>query len=946
MTGRRFLPLIAVGALAFALPAVAFAGPGDPDPTFSGDGQLTTGFGSTPFHSADTASASARDASGRIYIAGSTPANNGDVALVRLTAAGVVDTTFGINGIATADINGADDQGTGVAVDGSGNVYVGGTSGDQSSGDDFALVRFTGAGVLDTTFGGGDGIVTTDFAGQEDFANGLALVGGSPVLAGWSDADPDEDHDSYDFAVAKYTTAGVLDSTFDGDGRVTTDFGSNQDQGFAVLSTGAGSTFVVAGRTDPSGADVGDFALARYTASTGALDGTFGSGGKQTVDFSGATPNGDFAAALAVDSSNKIVVVGSTGGSDCGVARLSGTDGSPDSGFDGDGKQTVSTPASGSTSSSSDQCYAVAVQPDDAVVLGGTEFTNGEGKFVLSRVTSAGALDTAGFGTAGFVITNFNTQCCDGEGITGLFVDGTNSKIIATGTGNSNFAAARYALSDGAVDTTFGTASSGRVEVDVISPIPSSETATDVAVQPDGKIVAVGPTNAAEIVQAKGDLEFGVARYNADGSLDQTFGVGGPDGNGRVATNFDVNADETGTSDSPSSVAIQPDGKILVAGKTNPPGSDPGDFAIARYMPNGTLDATFAPGGPDGDGLLTTNFGGANGDSASGIATTGTPGTAGFRIVAAGTKSVSSSSQVIAVAAYQENGTPDAGFNGGQQTTDLVSVYPTATVAIQPDGKVLVAATQGDFQPFPVDFALVRYTSSGAPDPSFGGGDGIVTTDFAGGYDQAYSLAVQDLGADEVRIVVGGAASPDSVSPANGGLAVYMTDGSLDSTFAPGGPDGDGKLTFDMHSNNSFDAVRDLAIQPDGKIVGAGSVGSGDFGVLRVTSSGELDPGFGDGGLASTAFPVPQFTQLLAPGVALQSDGKIVAAGGQFNPFNGSDFMLARYGAPDQVSPPPPQPPPTTTTTAPKTSKKKCKKKKKKHAASVAKKKCKKKKKR
>jgi uncharacterized delta-60 repeat protein len=924
------------------MPAIAFAGPGDPDPTFSGDGQLTTGFGSTPFHSADTASASARDASGRIYVAGSTPANNSDFAVVRLTAAGVLDTTFGINGIATADIGGADDQGTGVAVDGSGNVYLGGTSGDQSSGDDFALVRFTSAGVLDTTFGGGDGIVATDFAGQEDFANGLALVGGSPVLAGWSDADPDEDHDNYNFAVAKYTTAGVLDSTFDGDGRVTTDFGSDQDQGFTVLSTGAGSTFVVAGRTDSSGADVGDFALARYTASSGALDGTFGTGGKQTVDFSGATPNGDFASALALDSGGKIVAAGvaGSGNGDFAVARLSGTDGSLDTTFDTDGKQTISSPASGTTLNSQDQAYAVAVQPDGKILLAGIEYSNPH--WMLARFSDTGVPD-AGFGSGGILLTPFGSTPSTTTQATGLFVDA--SHIVTTGTADDNFAAARYATSDGALDTTFGPDATGKVEVDVVSPIPSSETATDVAVQPDGKIVAVGPTNAAEIVQTKGDLEFGVARYNPDGSLDQTFGVGGPDGNGRVATNFDVNADETGTGDSPSSVAIQPDGKILVAGKTNPPGSDPGDFAIARYMSNGTLDATFAPGGPDGDGLLTTNFGGANGDSASGIATTGTPGTAGFRIVAAGTKSVSGSSQVVAVAAYQENGTPDADFNGGQQTTDLISVYPTAAVAIQPDGKVLVAATKGDFQPFPVDFALLRYTSSGAPDPSFGGGDGIVTTDFATGYDQAYSLAVQDLGAGEVRIVVGGAASPDSVSPANGGLAVYTTDGTLDSTFAPGGPDSDGKLTFDMHSNNSFDAVRDLAIQPDGKIVGAGSVGSGDFGVLRVTSSGELDPAFGDGGLASTTFPVPQFTQLLAPGVALQSDGKIVAAGGGFNAFNGSDFMLARYGAPDEVSPPPsPQPPPaTTTTTAPK---KKCKKKKKKHAASVAKKKCKKKKKR
>jgi uncharacterized delta-60 repeat protein len=302
---------------------------------------------------------------------------------------------------------------------------------------------------------------------------------------------------------------------------------------------------------------------------------------------------------------------------------------------------------------------------------------------------------------------------------------------------------------------------------------------------------------------------------------------------------------------------------------------------------------------------------------------------------------VNNSSDAIAVSVYEEDGTPDATFNStGTQTTNLVSVYPTAAVAIQPDGKVLVAGTKGDFFPFPVDFALVRYEATGALDTSFGGGDGIVATDFAGGYDEARSVAVEDLGAGEVRIAVVGRASPDTTSTADAGVAVYTTDGTLDSSFAPAGPDGDGKLTFDLASN--FDALRGAAFQPDGKIVASGTVESPGFGVVRILPAGLLDSSFGGDGLASADFGAPS-DQHMAAGLALLPDGRIVAAGGRLIAQNGSDFFVARYGdAP--VTTPPVTTPPVTTPATPNTKKKKCKKKKKHRAASVAKKKCKKKK--
>jgi uncharacterized delta-60 repeat protein len=918
---RRSLAL-AVTGVALAAPSGALAGAGDLDPTFSSDGKLTTSFGGTPFHADDTGNAAARDGTGRIYIAGSTPANEGDFAVARLTSAGVVDTTFGNNGIVATDISGSDslDQAWAVLIDGSGNVVVAGTTGTDEEAD-FAVARYTNSGVPDASFGGGDGVVVTDLAGRDDEAFGATLAGTNIIVAGLTDTDPDTSNESNDFAIASYNSTGALDPSFGGgDGLVTTDFSSGRDEAFAVRATG--STFVAAGRTDPAGADGGDFALARYSASTGAPDNTFDTDGKQTLSFTSVS-NSDFVSALAGDGSDRIIAVGATGGSDCGIARLASSNGAPDNTFDSDGKQVVSTPASGETLGSADQCYATAVQADDAVVVAGAEFTNGD-RWVLGRVTSTGAIDSA-FGTNGIVITDFGSH----DLATGLFVDESAGKIIAAGTGNDNFAAARYAKSDGALDTTFGTAGSGRVEVDVVAPTPSTEAAGDVALQPDGKAVVVGSTNAGPITQFGGDGNFALARYNGDGTLDSEFGAGGLDGNGRLTTNFDENLDTSGTHDGAAAVALQSDGKIVVAGSTDPVGADPRDFAIARYLSNGNLD----PGFGGGDGLVTTNFGGgtggSGGDYANDVAIEGTPGTSSFRIVAAGATSGNNlAEEDFAVAAYKEDGTPDDSFDGdGKQTTSVGFGDIANGVAIQADGKIVAGGQSGAFSA--TDFAMVRYGANGIPDSDFGGGDGIVTTAF-NGFDLAEDVAVQELGEGEVRIVLVGRA--DAGSGTDGAMAAYTTDGTLDDGF-----NGNGKLPVPL--GGSFPHLTGVALQPDGKIVASGVVEAEGFGVVRVTSTGSLDPTFGGDGRTSTPFAGSASVQG-ANGLAPLPDGRVLAVGGDQPPQNGSDFMLARFGDAPVTTPPQTQ---TQQPTVSQPVKKKCKKKK--RAASAAKKKCKKKKK-
>ena len=922
MTGR-LLFAIAAALSAFVLPSTAFAAAGDPDTTFNGTGQLTTAFGTTPFHPEDRGSAAARLATGETYVAGE---SGEDFALVRFTAAGTLDTTFGGgDGIVSTDISGAgsEDDVFGISVDaGTGNVVVAGQTGNNETAD-FALVRYTSTGALDAGFGG-DGIVTTDFGGsREDVALAVTtLAGGGVIAAGYAETDPDTDIDDNDFALAAYNSSGSLDPAFDGDagngnGLVTTDFGSDDDIANAALLT-AGSKIVLAGGTDPAGVDTGDFAVARYSTSTGVLDGTFDTDGKQTVSFTGGAGNGDAAYALATDAAAKILVAGTAGpgNGDFAVARLDGTSGALDNGFSTDGRQVVSTPGSPPTINSTDLLSAVAVQADGKLVLAGMEGSE-NGRFLLMRLDGTTGTPDAAFDSDGILITDFGGSVF--AGAAAVFIDETAGKIIAAGTGNSNFAVARYAQADGTLDGTFGIG--GKAEADVPHSVQSTEAARAVAVQPDGKIVVVGPTNVDAITQVGGDQQFGIARYNPDGTLDAGFGAGGLDGNGRVSTNFGLAPNGAGTVDTPAAVALQSDGKIVVAGMTDPVGTDTGDFAIARYTTAGVLDTTF-----DGDGLLSGDLGGVEGDSATGVAVQGTVGNPGFRIVVAGTKSLSFPDSDFAVTAYDEFGAPDTSFGGtGTVTTSFGAMDQANAVATQADGSVVVAGVRQDFSNS--DFALARYTSNGNPDMTFDT-DGKLTTDIAGHGDVAYGVAVRELGAGEVRIVASGqAAGPD------GGLAAYTTDGSPDTSFA-----GDGELTIDLSS--SFDALRGVAIQPDGKIVGLGTVEAPNFGALRVTQTGVLDPTFGGDGLASTVFPNPNLDDRSAFGVALQPDGKVVAVGGPLNSQNGGDFLVARYGSVATEIPPSVTPP--IQPTQPK--KKKCKKKKKHRAASVAKK-CKKKKK-
>jgi uncharacterized delta-60 repeat protein len=401
----------------------------------------------------------------------------------------------------------------------------------------------------------------------------------------------------------------------------------------------------------------------------------------------------------------------------------------------------------------------------------------------------------------------------------------------------------------------------GKVSTDFFG---DADSALDMVIQPDGRIVVAGSAR-----NAGSNVDFALARYNRDGSLDASFGTAG-----KVTTDF------LNIFDQANALALQPDGKIVAAGISRDQ-MDRADFALARYNSDGSLDASFGRGGK-----VVAGFAGAGAARGIAIQSDG-------RIVAAGASFVGMIGD-FALVRYNTDGSLDASFGvGGKVTTDFFGFSDGANaVRLLPDGRIIAAGSSFRSSTL-VDFALARYKSDGSLDPSFGAG-GKVTTDFFGFSDSASALVVQPDG----LVVAAGGANNLNITGTDFALARYNGDGSLDASF------GDrGKTTTDFLG--ILDAAADVALQSDGRIVAVGFASNDlsgllvDFALSRYDKNGRLDTGFGSGGKVITDFFGDRD---VANAVAIQADGQLVVAGTAFNGsvFNGStnsDFALARYAA-------------------------------------------------
>ena len=817
-------------------------GPGDLDPDFSADSILTTAIGSA----GDRGFAVARQDDGKIVVAGySYNGSDQDFAVVRYTAGGVLDPTFGTGGMVVTDFGASrNEEAYAVAIQDDGKIVVAGQAGNGSNWD-FAVVRYTADGELDTTFST-DGKAAVHFDNNE-YARAVAIQSdGKIVVAGWAEISGQNNN----FALARFNADGTPDTSFSTDGKLHTRFGSSNTaiQEATALAVQSDGKIVVAG--NGGNGTNRDFLVARYTTA-GALDTSFGADN----DSSGApdgwrlTPVGsdnDRAYGVAVDGSGNIVLAGETdasGGPDFAVVRYTST-GALDTSFDSDGVVTTGIGSAG------DRGRAVRIDANGKIVVGGYSYNGSDQDFAVVRYDTDGSLDTDfhSDGKATAAVGSGNDEAhamvLDADGnilLAGHSHNGANLDIaLAAFTAGGEPAA----ILDGPGWLTTAVGS-------------GNDQASAVAVQSDGNIVAAGYSHNGS------DEDFAVVRYDAHGALDTGF-----DSDGKVTTAIGSGEDVA------FAVAVQADGKIVAAGKSNN-GTD-GDFALVRYDADGSLDTGFGTGGK-----VTTAIGSGE-DQAYEMAVQGDG-----KIVAAGV-SHNGSDEDFAVVRYNADGSLDTGFSSdGKVTTAVGSGEDIAfAVAVQADGKIVAAGSSNNGSD--EDFAVVRYNADGSLDTGFGTG-GKVTTTIGSAGEAARSVAIQSDG----KIVAAGASNNGS----NTDFAVvrYNADGSLDTGFGTGG-----KVTTAVGS--AGDVAFAVAVQADGKIVAAGSSNNGsnwDFAVVRYNADGSLDTGFGAGGIAASDLA---FRDNRAFAAAIQpDDNKIVLAGRSDNATD-RDIAVARY-LPGEVVP-------------------------------------------
>lgn len=412
--------------------------------------------------------------------------------------------------------------------------------------------------------------------------------------------------------------------------------------------------------------------------------------------------------------------------------------------------------------------------------------------------------------------------------VSGLIVFCLTSPALAAGWPDPTFGV------DGKVATSFGADTFDEIR--------------DLALDPNGAIIAVGPAN--ERINNGSRQGFGVARYLPDGSADLSFS-----GDGRTITYLTMQRD------SAYAVAAQPDGRIVVGGQASIEYKS--RFALARYNVDGTLDETFGANGT----VLTS----LNGDESLILDLALQPD--GRIVVAGRTRTVYDSD--VALARYTADGALDRSFSGDGIEVTQVGAASTGAIALEilPDGKLLVAAA-GYSSPHSI--YLLRYLQDGSLDAEFGEG-GTVAVD-TGGPATLNDMALQRDG----KVLLAG------MRPSGFGVTRTGADGAVDTAFGNGG------AAIASMLNGVTHVVQDSG----GNVLVAGRYLAGDgseFAVARFKPNGALDTTFGDNGAARVSWAAGE--QSVPWTMAADAKGRILL-GGATGVGTRSDFGLARLIAP------------------------------------------------
>lgn len=372
--------------------------------------------------------------------------------------------------------------------------------------------------------------------------------------------------------------------------------------------------------------------------------------------------------------------------------------------------------------------------------------------------------------------------------------------------------------------------------------VGSTSVSTSTVIEATGKIVVGGYVN----LSGSTTSDFTLVRYNADRTIDTTFGIGG-----KLVADF-------GGDDKGYGVSIDAQGRIFIAGSTIVGGKT--SFALMCYKADGTVDTSFGSGGK-----LITDFNGSSDNKGYSIKVD-----ASGRILISGSTLINGKRDV-AVVRYTATGSLDTSFGtGGKVTTDCGGDDDEGkSITIDSSGRIVVAGTatiNGKR-----DFAVVRYKVDGSLDTSFGTG-GKITTDCGGGDDDGKSLKIDVSG----NILVAGTAVINGKRDFT--IVRYKADGSLDTSFGTGG-----KVTIDCGGD---DDARTIEIDGSGKILIGGSIninGSTDSAIVRLNANGTLDTSFGVGGKLIKDYGGNDEIN----SIAIDASGQLVLAGVTYNTGNG-----------------------------------------------------------
>lgn len=757
-----------------------------------------------------------------------------------LALPGDLDTTFGVKGgYSISDLGSVqrDERPRDTAIQADGKIVVVGRRETTLTGFyEFVVARYNADGTLDLTFDG-DGFFTLDIGGQLDSANAVAMQSDGRIVVAAGIGE-----NSSNATIFRLNSDGTLDTTFDADGIATIN-ASGEPLSMAVQNDGKiifGTTFFNGFTTSTT--------IVRLNAN-GSLDTTFDIDGRLTVSPSLFRPNG-----LALQTDGKIVLAGQSSSSltlhDVALIRLN-SNGTFDSTFDGDGVVQTVLPNQES------EARCVLIQTDGKIVIGGSStqpFTTSRSDPTLIRYNSNGSLDSS-FDADGVKIIEILNNNEDNHFYD--IVQQSDDKIVGISNRDgtfSNFVRDDFFLtrfnSDGSNDNTF--------DANAIVKSQWCEDGTELALQTDGKIVAIGSQDRPAI--AASNHGICVQRFNIDGSVDYDFNSSPSNGRTGLST--------AGLSEI-EAVAGLPFGKILVAGWGN--FDTLIEARLIRLNFDGTLDTTFMNEGSYVRSSIATvdpnYFYDLKVNSDGSFYVAGDGGSSGGMIVK-----------------FTSAGVPDPTFSGdGVATTTSVPRF--YAVAVQSDGKVIGCGSTGSLVK---SGRVARFSATGTFET-------FATSNFgvSGNNSEILECGFQSDG----KLVVAGYAFDSMLSSDFIGVSRHLPSLLLDTTFGTSGI-----VTTDL-SPTVNDRATDLVVQPDDKIVisssGIGANSDRDFAVLRYDPNGTLDPNFtenfGTNGVSLIDFIVDAPNDD-ARALTVESSGAMMVAG-MSNDGTGEKFALAKLNA-------------------------------------------------